>query len=188
VFPEENLCSSGNDCLKEAKEMETGLITGLGMAAFWDLRFRTIPNWLIVSMSLIAFAYHYDTAGLIGLSQASLGFITGIFLLLLPFAMGGVGGGDVKLLATIGAFVGCMNVLIVFLAATVIGGLISLVVALCRGALGRTLRGVKERVLYIMLNQRIPHEQENTFTKEPISIPYAVPLGLGVLVMLGMGG
>ena len=84
------------------------------VAAFTDWRTGHIPNWLTLggllvgtALGAIAGAAIHGAGGLLlGLLHASIGAaVTGVVPGLL-FAAGGIGGGDVKLLAAIGAACG----------------------------------------------------------------------------------
>jgi prepilin peptidase CpaA len=71
-----------------------------------DCRERRLPNaWTLGGLGLIL-AWRLVMGGLPGfLSGVAAGFLAGAFLLL-PFLLRGAGGGDVKMLAACGAFVG----------------------------------------------------------------------------------
>ena len=90
------------------------------LAAAWDLKTRTIPNWLTLA------------AAVAGLALSPLGALKGIALALalqLPFFLWGkIGGGDVKLMAAAGALAGWKNLIILFLASSILQGLIAAIV------------------------------------------------------------
>lgn len=94
------------------------------LAAYFDCRLRKIPNWLILSGLVcgIAFsAYH----GLQPLLFSVLGFVAGIGVLLIPFAMGWIGAGDVKYLGVVGALLGVAWLPRVFFYSALAAGLIA---------------------------------------------------------------
>src|SRR5947207_15853080 len=71
-----------------------------------DVRTRRIPNVISGSAMLLGITLntaYMGTAGLLD-SLAGLGVTVGV--LLWPFAMGGIGGGDVKMMGAIGALLG----------------------------------------------------------------------------------
>ena len=114
----------------------------VGIAAVWDLAQRRIPNPLIVVGLLAGAAVQTQADGLVGLGLSVLGAATGLGALLGPFAARWVGGGDVKLLMVVGAFVGWKGALVVLLMGTVAHGLLALVwvgARLVRRRLGRPL-------------------------------------------------
>ncbi|MGB0639737.1 MAG: prepilin peptidase, partial [Myxococcota bacterium] len=79
----------------------------VGVAAFWDLRTRRIPNHLIV-IGLVLSTVHVGITGdwLQGLGGIGTAFGVGI----IPFALRILGGGDVKALMVVGGFVGVTGV------------------------------------------------------------------------------
>lgn len=118
------------------------LLLHAGLAAVWDLAERRIPNWLIVSGLLLGFAFSAQTSGLTGLGFALLGAAVALLVLIGPFALRWMGGGDVKLAMVCGAFTGWNGALHIILVGTVVHGLLGLVVVgarLVRRALGQAL-------------------------------------------------
>jgi prepilin peptidase CpaA len=95
-----------------------------------DLRTRRIPNWLTVSSLVLALIAHGCHKGLGGLADSLLGFAAGFAVLFLLWLIGGGGGGDVKMMAALGAWLGWKLTLAVFLGSA----LMTLVLATVRMA------------------------------------------------------
>jgi prepilin peptidase CpaA len=127
------------------------------LAAFTDHRTGLIPNRLTLGTLALAFVLHGTNAALAGSASdvacalASTGgsaLLAGIAPAIL-FTRGGLGGGDVKLLAAIGALLGPLGGLHAELASFAIGGAYALVrlavrrnvVAALRSAFGRGAPG-----------------------------------------------
>ncbi len=89
------------------------------VAVFTDLKSRLIPNWLTVSSFVIALVFHLATGGLSGLLLSLGGFATGFGILLVLWLIGGGGGGDVKLMGAIGAWVGPLPTVMIFIGSTI---------------------------------------------------------------------
>jgi len=109
-------------------------------AALIDLRWRKIPNWLTVSAFACALVYHAVAGGLSGVGTAMLGMLTGFGILLVLWLIGGGGGGDVKLMAAVGAWLGPIPTLYVFFLSAGFALLFGLIVILVSGivaALGK---------------------------------------------------
>src|SRR3954452_20522224 len=103
------------------------LLAMLCIAAGIDWRERRIPNWLTVVMALSGIVSSFLAGHVASPPQAILGMLVGFAIPFVLFAMGALGGGDVKLLAGIGAWLGPIIVVKVFLAAAIVGMLIVLV-------------------------------------------------------------
>lgn len=102
------------------------LITALLISLVTDLYKRRIYNIVTLPCILFGLIYHVVNEGLSGLAFSLLGLFIGFLVLLIPFAMGGIGAGDVKLMAAIGACMGAMFVIKAFIYIAILGGVISL--------------------------------------------------------------
>jgi prepilin peptidase CpaA len=108
------------------------LIILLSICTFTDLKERKIYNNVLFPVFLIAISYHIFTGGWSGLSISILGFLVGLSILLIPYLMGGMGAGDVKLLAVIGAIQGVSFVLMTALYMAIVGGIMGLLILFFR--------------------------------------------------------
>jgi prepilin peptidase CpaA len=105
----------------------TVMLALLAIALLSDVRERRIPNQLVVSGLLLGLAGHAWLAGFGGLMFAVSGSLVGL-LCLLPFHIsGGLGAGDVKLMAMCGAFLGPLQVGMASIASLLVGGVIGVV-------------------------------------------------------------
>jgi prepilin peptidase CpaA len=102
------------------------------LAAVLDIRTRRIPNALTVSGLFIALALRsFVGSGAVmdGLQGAGLAM-----LLVLPlFTLGALGGGDLKLLVAVGAFLGPWDLLVALLVMALAGGILALGETIRRG-------------------------------------------------------
>lgn len=98
------------------------LITILICAAFSDLQTGLIPNRLTYPGIIIGLALAWFTIGLKSALIGSLGFAV-LFFIIAVASKGGMGGGDIKLAGVIGAFLGWQGALVVFVLASLLGGL-----------------------------------------------------------------
>jgi prepilin peptidase CpaA len=148
-------------------------LLGLIFAVAWDLAKRRIPNWIILFFLASALIFNVWEAGLQGLLQALIGFVTGLALLFVPFVMGGMGAGDVKLLAGVGALWGPKFALATFLLGAVAGGVIAICYVL-RDLLGSA---ISERNLLLAVT--IPKGQLRELGRQ--RFPYAISIALGAV-------
>ncbi|WP_221250922.1 A24 family peptidase [Desulfuromonas versatilis] len=97
-----------------------------------DTVFARIPNLFSYTLALLALGYHALGSGLPGLNMALAGLLTGLGMFLLPFLLGGMGAGDVKALAALGALVGPGAIFQIFLYTAFLGGAMAIVHSLCK--------------------------------------------------------
>jgi prepilin peptidase CpaA len=81
-----------------------------------------IPNSLNLTLILSALLYHGLNGGAGAIGTSLLGLLLGGALLMIPYLLGGTGGGDVKALAALGALLGPAAIFQMFLYTGLIGG------------------------------------------------------------------
>lgn len=162
---------------------EIALGLTLGFAVFTDWREQKIHNKLLVPAFIIALLLHSFQGGISGLTSSLSGAAIGFVLLILPYLMGGVGAGDVKLLAVIGAFGGAFFVLTSFLYGAVIGGLVSVFLLARRRALGN---GLKHLLYFFPIQLKPQHFSESMNNARQEKFPYGIAISLGTLIALFM--
>ena len=84
-------------------------------AAFFDLRTRRIPNPLILAGAFLGIFLRTWEFGASGTFSSLLGLLTGFALFLPGYLLRMTGGGDLKLMAAIGTYLGVKLILVAFL-------------------------------------------------------------------------
>lgn len=109
--------------------MEWVALAVLCWAGFYDLKYKKVPNWLTYGLLLAAILFH-SFYGSVSMSLLGAGIGLGWFLI--PYLMGGMGAGDVKLLAAAGAMAAWPGALYVVLYSSIAGGIVVIALALKR--------------------------------------------------------
>jgi prepilin peptidase CpaA len=99
-------------------------------AAVTDLRAFKIHNLLTLPLLVSGLVYHAAVGGKPGLLDSFLGMLFGFGILFLFYLLGGMGGGDVKLMAGVGAWLGAPLTFVVFVASSLAAGVYALAVVL----------------------------------------------------------
>jgi prepilin peptidase CpaA len=97
-----------------------------------DLYGGTIPNWLTGGGVAAGLACGLWSAGARGLGMAAVGAVAGFLIFFLLHRMGGMGGGDVKLMAGFGALLGPADILVAAVLAAIAGAVLALAAVLWR--------------------------------------------------------
>lgn len=150
------------------------------LALVFDLRERRIPNLLIVLGLISAGVYHGYTAKIAGLIYCGQGLLTGILLLLIPFLMGGMGAGDVKLLGVIGAIKGYLFAISTFLWMALWGGIIAILLLIYQRKLWKTFSRLGRGLMMTAIGA-MPLSQAISKQEFSLYYPYALAIALGVL-------
>ena len=118
--------------------MNTGLViltAALLAASLTDLAHRRIPNVITYPLAACGLVFHFASAGTNGLIFALTGILAGAALLLPFYMLGGMGAGDVKLLAASGSILGPFGIFTAALYSALAGGIYALLVLWRHGAL-----------------------------------------------------
>jgi prepilin peptidase CpaA len=154
------------------------------VAAAWDLRTRKIPNVLTFGAALAAVLVHGYLEGWNGLGLSLAGWAAGLALFLPFFALGGLGAGDVKLLAAVGACLGPLPAVWVALYTSIAGGVMALAVASYSGYLRQAFVNLWCVVMYWRLEGPRPVPEMTLTTHKGPRLAYAVPVLAGVMLTL----
>ncbi len=159
------------------------LLGVLLVAGVIDARYRRLPNWLTFGLILSGLVRAGVMIGPSGVGQAFMGLLAGAAVPLVLFSLRALGGGDVKLLAGIGAWLGAPAALAVFAGTCVIGLFLILGQSLAQGRTIALFRNTA--VLVTGISQRgLAAGADESFTSIDRPLPYAVPVGLATLVVL----
>lgn len=158
--------------------------TVLAIACISDLRTRRIPNALTFTAAAAALGFHLITGGLNAAGWSLAGCVIGVLLFLPMFALRGMGAGDVKLLAAIGAWLGPSQVAYVALAASIAGGVVAIGVALGHGYLRTAVRNVWMLLMHWRIMGVRPLESVTLEGTGGPRLAYAVPISIGTVVTL----
>lgn len=155
------------------------------VAAISDYRTRRLPNWLTVPACGAAIVLHTAINGLTGLTFAVVGFATGFSILLVLWLIGGSGGGDVKLMGALGAWLGASLTLYVFVLTAALAALLTGVV-LFVGLLSRGFSSVRRSLgpgLAGSTGQR-QRSRAGDKVRPRRGMPYAIPVAAGTCLVL----
>jgi prepilin peptidase CpaA len=144
----------------------------------WKLK---VPNWITFPLVLSGWAYGVALGGWDGLVFSLVGTAVGLALLLPAYAVGGMGAGDVKLLAGVGAWTGASVTFFAFCASAVVGAVIALGMVLYKRSFRKHYDNFR-MILGEFLVIRNPNElAELAAARKPsmLLLPYGIPLAIG---------
>jgi prepilin peptidase CpaA len=154
------------------------------LSVFFDLKERRIPNWLIL-MGLVAALCLSGFRGFTEFYLSILGFILGITVFIVPFALGWMGAGDVKYFAVVGALLGVGRLPRVLFYSVLAAG----VIALGHVALGRFRAGFFSeawndcKLAILSFGRVLPDSITARTAKGADSVPWGVAIGVGTIVV-----
>ncbi len=153
----------------------------------WKLK---VPNWLTFPMVVSGWIYSLAFFGWEGLGWSLVGTIVGLALLMPAYAIGGMGAGDVKLLAGVGAWVWGTATFYAFCASAIVGGVIAVGMVLYRRK-WRHHQGQFLGIVTEILTIRDPNELAAIAAKRKSSmmlLPYGIPIAIGTIAYFACTG
>ena len=165
----------------------------LVVAAVIDGYKLKVPNWLTFPMIISGWVYsaaYSPFAGWEGLMYSLVGTAVGLALLMPAYAIGGMGAGDVKLLAGIGAWVWGTETLWAFAVSAIVGGVIAVGMVLVRRRWGK-----HQTQFWMICNEiltvkdpdklaAIAAERKSTM----LLLPYGIPIAIGTIAYFAVAG
>lgn len=157
------------------------------IAAATDIWKFKVYNALTVPLLLGGLIYHAATTGWAGLADSTLGLLFGFAILLLFYAMGGMGAGDVKLMAAIGAWLGMPLTFYVFIASGLAGGVYAVALLVLRGGLQEAV--INMHILWLQMTAFSRHLGSDARVEAEVKrddrrrrlIPFAAMVAVGVI-------
>ena len=160
--------------------------TLLVIACLTDVRWRRIPNGLVLVLALTGFAFSVAMEPWWpGLLRAASGLTLGFAIWILFHVAGGMGAGDVKLFAAAAAWLGPGGAWRAALVAALAGGVLSL------GALmwqRRTREGVERVAMSLSMFSLAPLGKVAPDQQRKAYLPYGVALACGALLTAWIPG
>ena len=158
---------------------DMALLIVISISLYTDLRYRKIYNAVLIPAFLLALLFNFYSGGLGSLIFSLKGATLGLTLLLLPFIMGGMGAGDVKLLAVIGAWQGPQFVWFCFLCTALIGGIIAALHLVRKGRLLQSLKFIA--FTFVPGTPKVNAFGSLSTAKVGEAFPYGVAIAAGTL-------
>jgi prepilin peptidase CpaA len=155
------------------------------VAAVYDVRFRRIPNWLVLSALVLGIGLNTFLFEWSGLRFSLKGLGLGLVVYFPLYLLRGMGAGDVKLMAAIGSIVGAANWFGIFLITALLGGLLAIILLVGRGKLRSSLWNVGFLIQKLSTLQA-PYAREELDISSPKSmkLPHGLVIACGSLLFL----
>ena len=161
------------------------------IAAVVDVRSFKVHNRLTIPLAISGLLFHTVQSGGAGFAFSFIGLLVGFASLIVFYAMGGLGAGDVKLMAGIGAWLGVWLTMDVVLIAGVAAGVYSLVVILCAGGLKNVMTNfsilvfrVRSMAVHFGAVERVEKVVTDVQNRHRRLVPFAAMILMGIVAVI----
>src|SRR5580692_2194139 len=158
----------------------------VAIAAVFDIRYRRIPNWLVLAGIIIGISWNVYSSGWSGLGRAAAGLGLGFVLYFPLWLLRARGAGDVKLLAAVGAITGPGNCFWIFLLTAILGGIIAVILLLFRGRARQTFFNVGW-IIRDLIHLRAPYKSSaelDVTTSKGLRLPHGAMIAVGAIAFI----
>jgi prepilin peptidase CpaA len=155
-----------------------------------------VPNWLTLPMIISGWIFSACQASSLnitwysGLGWSLLGTAVGLGLLLPLYAIGGMGAGDVKLLAGVGAWMHATHTAYAFAISTIVGALLAILMVAYRRAWKK-----HASQFWMILNEVMVIKDPNELSRiasdrksSMLLLPYGIPIAIGTIAYFAYTG
>jgi prepilin peptidase CpaA len=150
------------------------------LVIYFDIRYRRIPNVLVVAALVAGLALNTSVGGM----QGTLSSVQGLGLAFTPMFLmhifGAMGAGDVKLFGAVGSILGVSMVPVALVVVVMLGAMLAVYSMLRSGTVFSTLHGVLRIFVGLLPGWEMPRfamPADRRYT-----IPYGVAIMLGSLM------
>ena len=154
------------------------------VAVAFDVRTRRIPNLLTFSAAILAVLVAMMSGGLSATVTAVFAWILGVALFFPFFALGGMGAGDVKLLAALAAWLGPIDAVYMAMFTAIAGGVIGLGVTMLRGYTRQALSNIWLMLMHWRVAGLKPVPGVTLSDGDAPRLAYAIPIAVGAVCTL----
>ncbi|WP_219838690.1 prepilin peptidase [Paenibacillus sp. R14(2021)] len=154
----------------------------IGTALVSDIRSMIISNKLNIAFFASGIIVHAAMSGLTGGVGALLGAAAGMFPLLLLYLLKGIGAGDVKFFAALGAVIGVGPVLQILMYAILYGGVFGLVMLLINRSFSR--RFLFGAMSIVIAESKVQAWETSFANKKALRFPFMIAVVPGALTAL----
>ncbi len=153
------------------------------VAAVIDGRQLKVPNWITFPMILSGWLASGIIYGWDGVAASLWGTAIGLGLLLPAYAVGGMGAGDVKLLAGVGAWAGASQTFWAFVVSAIIGAIIAVIMVVVSRKWRHHQRQFVSILSEILVIRSPSKLSEIAAQRKPsmMLLPYGIPIAIGTI-------
>lgn len=156
------------------------------VGAYFDVRSARIPNRLTYSAIVAGLLLRPIFLGWHGLFEGLGGVLLGGGLFAVLFLIRAMGGGDVKLMAAVGALVGFSKTGQALIVCTIFGGVMALCYVVAKRRYRATLLNVVSLVQFHVRAGVAAHPELNLANPEAVRMPYGIAIAVGSFAPLAL--
>lgn len=159
-------------------------------AVIIDIKYHRIPNLLCISFIIVGMTMQSNLAGWEGVLTSISGMLCGLVLFLPLYIFKGMGAGDVKMMAALGAILGPFNTLIAAGFTLILGGILAILLVLYRTISQQKWHSLKAQInnylttLKLLIYTRKYYPPSDSKATTALRFPYALAISGGAFIVL----
>jgi prepilin peptidase CpaA len=153
----------------------------LGVAVVTDISSRRIPNWVSLPFLAAGIAVNAVRGGWPAIGQSAAGVGIAVAVLGVFCYLRGIGLGDLKLCAGVGAWVGPGQLVMALVSTGIAGGVLAIGYVLMRGSVARSLDNTAELITGVFKRPFRAHPAISLGNAAALKMPYAPAIAIGTI-------
>jgi prepilin peptidase CpaA len=169
------------ELLSAVKLITQFVCVALVVAAVIDVWKLKVPNLITFPLIVSGWIFWAVMGGWAGIGFSLVGTVVGLSLLLVPYAVGGMGAGDVKLLAGVGAWVGASTTFWAFCVSAMVGAVMAIAMMVWKRSYGKNSANLKQILFEFVYLRDISLIADSAAMRKSsmMLLPYGLPLAVG---------
>lgn len=160
------------------------LLLILAVASWTDVQYHRVFNMITFSGAAAGLCLQIWMGGIDGLWAGCSGLTVGLLGLLPLYLLHGMGGGDVKLMAAVGSFLGPANALVAVVLSLIVGGLLGILILFWRGGAIAWLRRWGLMLKTLLMTGTVAYIPPQPGEAATSRFPYALAISMGTIIAL----
>ena len=156
------------------------LFVVLVVTSYTELKENRIPNWITIPGVMIGLLVGYSPWG-ITLGASVGGLVVGFGFLFIFYMFGGMGGGDVKLMGTVGALLGYPLIMTTLVYTAIVGGFMAIAVLVWNKNLWH---GITSSIAMLFRKEKPEEERTEEAEAKMGAVPYGIAIICGCMMTL----
>ena len=160
------------------------ILASVTTAAYFDVRWRRVPNWLVALTIALSLGWHAMVDGMAGTWSSVAGLMIGTGVLFPLYLLRGMGAGDVKFFGALGAGITHRHVLTVLVLSILVSGVLAVGQVMRKGMLEPTMARSVDLLSRFLRGRLRPHPEISIDHETALLVPFTAAVATATWIFV----